>query len=139
MQKLRASLVSHYNRSVYIYYSNKNKEVIEKIKKEVPVKYDFIKNELLSKANPGEYTTINGDEQMEELLKELAKYWNLAHDHPMCDRIHDELENTLSKLSEENVIDFFDHCTEDDLSMIYPVVENLAEYHNMDFVKKYIR
>ena len=41
--------------------NEKNKELIEKIKKNVPVDYDYIKKNLLSKARSGEYTTINGN------------------------------------------------------------------------------
>lgn len=76
---------------------------------------------------------------MKELLKELDKYWNIAHDHPECDRIHDKMEDMLSRMTDDELLKTLNNCTESELEEIYPVVENLVEYHNKECVKPYIR
>lgn len=76
---------------------------------------------------------------MKDLLKELDKYWSIAHDHPECDRIHDKMEDMLAKMTDEELLKTLNDCTESELEEIYPVVENLVEYHNKECAKPYIR
>ncbi|MDO4301652.1 MAG: hypothetical protein Q4D26_09720 [Clostridia bacterium] len=76
---------------------------------------------------------------MKELLKELHKFWTIAHDHPKCDVIHDKMEYMLSKMTDSELVKTLNDCSEEELSEIYPVVENLVEYHNKECAKQFIR
>lgn len=76
---------------------------------------------------------------MKELLKELHEFWKVAHDHPKCNIIHEKMEDMLSKMTNSELIETLKECSEEELSEIYPVVENLVEYHNKDCVKSFIR
>lgn len=76
---------------------------------------------------------------MKELLKELHKFWVIAHDHPECNRIHEKMEDALSKMTDSKLVETLKGCSEEELSEIYPVVENLVEYHDKKCAKPFIR
>ena len=74
-----------------------------------------------------------------EYFNVLEKLWFTIPEHPACERAQDKIEDILSKKSKAEILKFLESCTDKELYMIYPVVENLVEYHNMEFAKKFIR
>lgn len=80
---------------------------------------------------------------MEELLNELREYYFIGSDsrengvHPHCIEIWDQMEEILSGMDEEELVAYLDELPEEDLEIIYPVVEDLAE--DRDYVEKFIR
>ena len=80
---------------------------------------------------------------MEELFKELRKYYFISSDprengvHPRCNEIWDQMEEVLSDMDEDELVAYLEGLPEEDLEIIYPVVEDLAE--DRDYVEKFIR
>lgn len=81
---------------------------------------------------------------MEELFKELRKYYFISSDprengvHPRCNEIWDQMEEILSDMDEDELVAYLEGLPEEDLEIIYPVVEDLAE-EDRDYVEKFIR
>lgn len=81
---------------------------------------------------------------MDELFEELRKYYFISSDprengiHPQCVKIWDQMTETLMKMDKDELIDYFEALPEEDLEIIYPVVEDLVE-EGKDYVEKYIR
>lgn len=80
---------------------------------------------------------------MEELFKELREYYFISSDqrengsHPRCTEIWDQMEEILSDMDEDKLVAYLEGLPEEDLEIIYPVVEDLAE--DRDYVEKFIR
>lgn len=80
---------------------------------------------------------------MEELFKELREYYFISSDprengsHPRCNEIWDQMEEILSDMNEDELVAYLGGLSEEDLEIIYPVVEDLAE--DRDYVEKFIR
>lgn len=80
---------------------------------------------------------------MEELFKELRKYYFISSDprengvHPRCNEIWDQMEEILSDMDEDELVAYLEGLPEEDLEIIYPIVEDLVE--DRDYVEKFIR
>lgn len=81
---------------------------------------------------------------MEELFKELREYYFISSDprengsHPHCTEIWDQMEEILSDMDENKLVAYLEGLPEEDLEIIYPVLEDLTE-EDRDYVKKFIR
>lgn len=81
---------------------------------------------------------------MEELWTELKKYYFDPSDpklngfHPRCIEIWDQMKEILSDMDENELVAYLEGLPEEDLEIIYPVVEDLAE-EDRDYVEKFIR
>lgn len=81
---------------------------------------------------------------MEELFEELRKYYFISSDprengvHPRCNEIWDQMGEILSDMDEDELVAYLEGLPEEDLEIIYPVVEELAE-EDRDYVEKFIR
>lgn len=79
---------------------------------------------------------------MDDLLNGLREvYFNddprLNGENPKCTEIWDEMVEQLSQLEEEQLISILQSLPEEDLEIIYPVIEDLME--NGANVEKFIR
>lgn len=81
---------------------------------------------------------------MEELFKELKEYYFISSDprengiHQRCVDIWDQMTASLSALDESELVEYLENLPEEDLEIIYPVVEDLVE-EGRDYVEKFIR
>lgn len=81
---------------------------------------------------------------MKELFEKLRKYYFISSDprengvHPRCNEIWDQVEEILSDMDEDELVAYLEGLPEEDLEIIYPVVEDLAE-EDRDYVEKFIR
>ncbi len=81
---------------------------------------------------------------MKELFEKLRKYYFISSDprengvHPRCNEIWDQMEEILSDMDEDELVAYLEGLPEEDLEIIYPVVEDLAE-EDRDYVEKFIR
>lgn len=81
---------------------------------------------------------------MEELFRELRKYYFISSDlrengsHPQCSEIWDQMEEMLADMDKDELLAYLEGLPEEDLEIIYPVVEDLAEA-GRDYVEKFIR
>lgn len=78
-------------------------------------------------------------EWFKEFFKVLEELWFTMPEHPACERAQNKIEEILSRQTKAEVLRFFESCNDKELYMLYPVVENLAEYHDMEFAKEFIR
>ena len=81
---------------------------------------------------------------MKELFEKLRKYYFISSDprekgvHPRCNEIWDQMEEILPDMDEDELVAYLEGLPEEDLEIIYPVVEDLAE-EDRDYVEKFIR
>lgn len=81
---------------------------------------------------------------MKELFEKLRKYYFDPSDpklngfHPQCIKIWDQMKEILSDMDEDELVAYLEGLPEEDLEIIYPVVEDLAE-EDRDYVEKFIR
>lgn len=90
---------------------------------------------------------IQGVDKLKEPYKEwfkgyfkvLEELWFTIPEHPACERAQDKIEEILSSQPKAEVLAFLESCNDRELHMLYPMVENLDEYHDMEFAKEFIR